>query len=364
MRVQTADTNKRKKSFLRFRKSLFANSNFIDNDFFMIKKLFDGSAVFLRENEAIGLYVEDDESGILCEGIIAYSKKLPEYVMLCFFQSLPGKIEAVRLLVDSVSQYGRSKNCKKIAVGINGHLNYGLGLLSSDYESTNSFSSPANSQFVNDCFRELCFDEVLLNTYVIDTVDDRLDRYQKLHRRISARYTFRTFNRKDFDGDVKLFTDLNNTIFVDHKFYYPRTYEEDYEMIKELFLFVKEDSLYFIYDRDKPIGFFLWYPDFNELAHPGDRFGAGQYIRSVFHKKYRTAKFIAFGLLEEYRKKGIPISIACIFQENFLRYGVTRIESSWILADNADSNNVAGTICDRTYKKYTVYEKDLYAADT
>lgn len=360
MKIRIADTGKLKKRFLNFRKSILKSSNFVDNDYFMVKKILDKNTVFFQSCEAFGVFVEDDASNIKCEGIIAYSDRLPEYIQLCFFQTLDGETEAVKCLTDYVEEYGVKKSCTKLSVGLNGHLNYGLGLLSSDYDSKNSFSSPANLQFTNDCFKELGFDEILLNSYLIEKFDNRLDKYRKIHDRLMKKYTFRSFNKKNFDNDSELFTDLNNEIFTDHKFYYKRTYEEDKEMLKELFLFMKEDSVFYIYDIEKPVGFFMWYPDFNELAKEGDIFGAKHYIKSLFKKKYKTGKFMAFGLLPEYRNKGLPISIAFYIKDLYEKHGIYRLESSWILADNSASNNVADTICDRLYKKYTVFEKELY----
>ena len=131
-------------------------------------------------------------------------------------------------------------------------------------------------------------------------------------------------------------------------------------MLRELFLFMKEDSLIFAFDGEKPIGFIMWYPDYNELSKGGAAFGAAEFLRyHLLRPRFRRAKVMEYGIIEEYRKIGLPIAllhqVLCCVQ----RYDIHAALTSWVLAENEDSNSVCRAVCDEEYIKYVVYEKEI-----
>lgn len=363
MKVVEVKTKKEKKKFLEFRTQIYKeNPMFIDNDLFVLKELFFGKSSFTENKEIIPLYIEDKRGNIVCEAIAIYTKELSEYISLSYFQSKKGQEKAVKELISKVNDLGKKFNCKKIVIGLCGHVNYGLGLLDSHFNTKNSFSSSSNPDYYNDYFRNLKCSEIKLNTYKLHNIDNRLDRYKSIIRKLESNYEFRFFNKKEFDYYSKIYTDLNNECFVKHRYYYKRTYKEDKEMLKELFMFMKEDSLIFAFKDNIPVGFIMWYPDFNYLAKNGEAFGPIHYIRNIFNnKKIKTAKVMEYGIKEEYRKVGLPIALLNeIFKTLKKNYkNITSAETSWILEENKDSNSVCKTICDELYKRYVVYEKKV-----
>ncbi len=362
MKVVLVQNRKGQAAFLKFRKSIYKNQGiYIDNYYFMIKQAFRKKTSFIKDKEIYPLNVVSDDHQILCQGIIVYARDLPDYIQVSFFESLPGQQKAVSLLMEEAERIGRHFKCRKVVVGLNGHINYGLGLLKSHYDHVNSFSSSGNPKYYNHYFQRLGYSEVKLNTYLIHTIDNRLDKYKAIIDKINHSYTFKTFDRKKIDYYSKIYTDLNNQIFCDHKYYYKRTYTEDREMLKELFLFMKEDSLIFAFKNNVPIGFIMWYPDFNELAKKGDIFGVKHYIKNIWlNKKIKTAKIMEFGVLEEYRKVGLPLGLIDQVFNSIKNYHISRVETSWILDENTDSNSICSAICDKEYKEYVVYEKSIW----
>lgn len=360
MKAVEVNNRKTQKKFLDFRKKIYKNNPvFVDNNLFMIKELFAGKTSF-TDNKEIFVYNIEENNVVLCQGMIVYTGMLPEYVQLCFFESEPDAYEAVKLLVDKAVEIGTVYGCEKLVIGLNGHVNYGLGFLNSDYDEKNSFSSSVNPEYYNTYFRQMNCDEINLNTYKIDVIDNRLDRYQAIINKINRNYTFKYFDKKQFDYYSRIYTDLNNICFAKHRYYYRRNYAEDKEMLKELFLFMKEDSLIFAFDDDKPVGFIMWYPDFNELAKQGEAFGAKHFIKNIFlNKKIKTAKIMEFGILEEYRSVGLPIALIHQIFLSLPKYNITKVDTSWILEENKDSNSVCRAICDDTHKRFVVYEKRI-----
>ncbi len=360
MKLTIADHKKEENQFLKFRKSLYKNGKaYIDNNYFMIREVFRKQTSFINGKDIYPVNVRRD-GRIVSQGIIVYSKDLPDYIQLCFFESLPDQQDAVKLLVNQAVEIGKNKGCKKIVIGLNGHVNYGLGLLNSHYDTVNSFSSTANPRYYHDYFRSMDFSAIKMNTYIIHKIDNRLDNYQKLIEKLNRTYTFRTFNKKSFVHDAKIYTDLNNRTFINHRYYYRRTYREDIEMLKELFLFMKEDSLIFAFQGEKPVGFIMWYPDFNELGKKGDIFGAKHFVKNIFFsRRIKTAKIMEYGILDENRRSGLALGLVNQIFVNLKHYHITRAETSWILDENKDSNSVCQAICDSGYKDYISYEKDI-----
>lgn len=360
MKIVTADQKKDEKEFLKFRKTIYQqNKAYIDNSYFMIREVFRKQTSFIDGKEIYPMNVVRDGRTV-CQGIAVYAKDLPEYIQLCFFESLPGQQDAVKMLVDKTIEIGKKNQCRKIVVGLNGHVNYGLGFLSSHYDTVNSFSATANPLYYHEYFKGMAFSEIKMNTYVIHKIDSRLENFRKLLDKLDRAYTFRSFDKKRFAADAKIYTDLNNKTFAGHRYYYRRTYREDIEMLKELFLFMKEDSLIFAFEGETPVGFIMWYPDFNELGKQGDIFGAKHFFKNIFFGSWiQTAKIMEYGILDENRRSGLALGLINQIFQNLKRYRITRAETSWILDENKDSNSFCQAVCDSRYKDYVTYEKDI-----
>lgn len=361
MEIVEVVTKKQEKKFLDFRKRIYKeNAIFVDNNLVMLKQVFSKNTCFIKDKIINVLNVEENGE-ILCQGIVLYAKDLPEYIQLCFFESKKGQDEAVKLLLKRAEEIGKAHDCKRMVIGLNGHVNYGLGFLASHYDTKNSFSASGNPGYYNEYFAGDEFEKIYLNSYQLDSIYDRTPKYDKVLEKLEKKFTFKNFDKNNFDYYAKIYTDLNNAAFKNHKYYYERNYEEDKEMLKELFLFMNGDSLIFAFDGDKPVAFVMWYPNYNELAKSGDYFGAKHFIKNkLFGNKIVNSKIMEYGVLEEYRRAGIPLSLIKHCMDNMMNYkNLKGIESSWILEDNKDSNIVCQSLCDRLYKRYVVYEKEI-----
>ena len=66
-----------------------------------------------------------------------------------------------------------------------------------------------------------------------------------------------------------------------------------------------------------------------------------------------------YAVLDEYKGVGLPLVLIAEVFETLKKYGVSQVESSWILADNEDSNSFCKAFCDELYKEYVVFEKEI-----
>lgn len=360
MKIIEVKSKKEQKKFIDFRKKVYKlNPLYVDNNLFMIKEVFAKKTSFINNKKIFVINIEDAEQ-VVCQGIIVYASDLKEYIQLCFFECLPNQEKAVKMLVDKAIEIGKNFRCERLVIGLNGHVNYGLGFLNSHFNTKNSFSASVNPEYYNQYFKNLKCEEINLNTYKISTIDNRISRYKGIINKLNKTYTFKFFDKKHFDYYAKIYTDLNNASFNKHRYYYKRNYKEDKEMLKELFLFIKEESLIFAFDGEKPVGFIMWYPDFNELVKQGDYFGAKHYLKNLFfNKQIKKIKVMEYDILEEYRKVGLPIGLLNKIFDVIKDKKFTNLETSWILEENRDSNSVCEAVCDEIYKRYVVYEKRI-----
>lgn len=362
MKIVEAVGKEKQKAFLAFRRKLYENKPCVDNSYFMIKEVFAGKMAFLRNVKCWPMMVMLENKEVVCEGILFYTPKLPEYMQIAFFESLGGSAEAVNLLFSEAERRGRKLGAKKLVAGLYGHVNYGLGFLSSHFDERNSFSSPYNPSYYDEIFRNGGFETIGLNTYIIPKIDDRLEKYRAKFTRMEKEFTYCTFQKRRFKYWSKIYTDLNNECFKNHRYYYPREYDEDREMLKELFSFMKEDSVIFAFHNGEPAGFVMWYPDFNELAKPGEIFGAKHFFRK-FGRTFKTGKLMEFGVCDAYKRTGLVLGLVDQAVTAMKKSGCITLESSWVLAENKASNNVCSGMCDSLYKEYSVYEKDIPERD-
>lgn len=353
-------TKKQKQEFIQFRKEIYNNNpSFVDNNLFMVKQLFSFKTCFLDNKEVIPIYIEDNNE-IKCECFAIYAKELPEYIQLCFFESKKDVSNAVRMLVDKVIKIGKKYGCTKLVIGLNGHVNYGLGLLYSHFHIKNSFGASINPNYYIDYFKELNCDEIFLNTYVWNSMESKINKFSAVINKINSAYSFKFLEKGKLDYYAKIYTDLNNECFQNHRYWYKRSYKEDVEMLKEMLLFMKPESLIFAFKDNKAVAFILWYPDYNELVAPKEEFGVITYFKNLlFNSKIKKAKIVEIGILEEYRKSGLALGLINQVYLQLKKCGIKKGESSWILEENVDSNSICKAICDDSYKRYVVYEKDI-----
>ena len=87
MKAEIVRDKKGRRDFLRFRKELYRRDGlYVDNNYFMLKEIFSGKLHFTENMEIYPINIIDGGKTV-CQGVAAYTKELPEYIQLCFFES-------------------------------------------------------------------------------------------------------------------------------------------------------------------------------------------------------------------------------------------------------------------------------------
>jgi len=300
-----------------------------------------------------------DHGKVVAACTFAIVDRMKDTLQVTFFEALANQEKAVEKIMDYGKKLAQEYGITKILIGLNFHVNYGLGLLADHYDSVQGFGSSYNPPYYIEYFKKYASEEINLANYMgnMDKFDFNLDR--RLQRRLMAKYTVRKANFKDIKKDVEIYTSLNNKAFSHHRFYYERRLEEDIELFKEFRLLLKEENLLFLEYEGNPIGFLLWYPDFNELIKAGETIGIKTVIKNkLFSQKIKRYKIVELGVLPEYQKKGAVMALFYKCRE-LVKDRYEFCESGWILEGNEASRGFGSRWVGDEYKHFKVFQVNL-----
>ncbi len=348
-----------KKSFLNFYKSQYLN-NPLKRDSLsgMLKGLLYGKSELCRSVELEPLMVvENNKIIMIC--MLAFAQRMPEYVQIGFFEAAESNPEAFRMILRRAEKFAQNKGADKITASLNIHVNYGLGFLASSYDKIQSFGMAHNPEFYHDFFEDTGFKAIDMVSYKKDMRAIKQLLPIEISIRLKERYAVREADFSDFKSDCAVYTEINNRAFNEHLFYYTRKEEEDYELLRDMKHLMKSENLLFVEKAGMPVGFMLWYPDFNQIMSPSETVGIKTVIKNkLYGKNIDTFKIVEMGIVPEERNKG---AILALFDYCFecIKDKYSFMESGWILSDNFKSRNFGIKWADCESKTYKAYIKDL-----
>jgi ribosomal protein S18 acetylase RimI-like enzyme len=347
------------KNYIRFCKDIYSDDeNFKDSLTGILEMVLYNKGEFCKTAEITPLIiVEGDKILAACTFIAA--KKLSDTLQIAFFEARKNCQEAVDLIIDAAKEKCKAAGLKKITIGLNGHVNYGLGLLDSDFGKAACFGSSYNPPYYTDYFSRYGGKEYILTSYLTDMDRYNLEGSQRILDRISRNFTFRIADFRHLKREVQIYTDLNNRCFEGHPFYFERTFEEDYELLSQFKPFINGENLLLAERKGKPVGFMLWYPDFNQLIPTGGRIGLGTYIKNKLAGwKIDRFKIVEIGIVPEYQNSGVVLGLFNKCME-LTKHRYKWCEAGWILDTNNRSKGFGVRWADKEYKRYKAYEIEV-----
>lgn len=346
------------KEYMNFSKSIYKNdNNFKDNKSGTIEIVCDANRPFFSRSKVEIIAVKENEK-IFCSCVLIIHKNAPKMLCVGFFESLPNCQKAVELLINYATNFGKQNRCKKLVIALDGHINISVAFTSG--EGIPAFGESYCPQYYHDYFAN--FDKVKFTSFYddIDLVKSRiandLPKLDKIKTGITLEYADFA---SGFTDTMKRYTDLNNEIFVDHKYYFHREYDEDYDLFKDMKPLLKNENLIFARCDNKDIGFILWYPDYNELVKVSKGASIITFIKyKIFNQNPKTSKVVEIGVSERYRQFG---TVLLLLNEALQWAGknTRKILSSWILDENIKSKLITQRYTQKYYKDYFTYEKEL-----
>ena len=357
MELITVGKDKRK-VFLEFYKKQYLNNDLKrDTLSGMLKSLLYGRSELCSSIDIEPVMVVDNNE-IIMISVLAHAQRMPEYLQICFFESEKYNMDAFKLILDRAKDMAKEKKADRLTGSLNIHVNYGLGFLASDFDKKQSFGASYNYEFYNDYFEKSGFETIHMVSYKKDMVNSPDLINNDIRERLNKVYSVRKVDFNNYKSEIEIYTEINNNAFSNHLFYYTRKTEEDYELFKDLKYLMKEENLLFVEKAGVPVGFMLWYPDFNEIIEKNETVGIKTVLKNkLFSHRIKTFKIVEMGVIPEEKNRG---AILALFDYCFkcTKGKYDTMESSWILKDNFKSKSFGMKWADKESKHYKAYVKE------
>jgi len=327
----------------------------------IVRWLVEGRSRFCR-HATITPFLLKRHGAVVGRFALIHDHRLPDHVQVAFFETLPG----LRGVTEAISREAREAHpaCGKIVFGLNGHLNYGCGYLASRFDAVPVVGLPYTPPYYLDYFRGLARREMVSYRFPNEPFS-RLRRVMGDRVRRGGLRT-RLLDMHHLARDVEIYTHLNNRCFRDHPYWSDRTGEEDQELFHAYRRFLRNENLIFVERDGEPVGFLLWYPDFNELVGPRAGLGRLAALRYRLRNPIRTVRLAEIAVLPECRSglavAALKMHLAAILEAT----GYRTTEGGFIFMENAPcmrsttaylrrATGVAAT----PYRRYCVFEAAL-----
>jgi GNAT superfamily N-acetyltransferase len=185
----------------------------------------------------------------------------------------------------------------------------------------------------------------------------------RFHRRCPA--TIRPANLRNIRDESRRLRKIYNQAWEKNWGFVPFTEAEIEFMTKELKPLLVPEFAWIAEIGNEPVGFTLCLPNINvalrQLNGRLTRFGLPiGLIKLLFHKRrIRTARLIALGVVEKYRRAGIAeMLVLRVMEETMVKRGITG-ELSMTLEDNFMINRFLEAIGAQRYKTYRIFKRTL-----
>ncbi len=277
--------------------------------------------------------------------------------------------EAAKALLDAAEEAVRKHlpTCDRLRGPVNPSMNDEVGFLLAD----ESEAGPAvlmmtyNPAYYVELSEKAGFAKAKDLVALIAPIDDRsfrrLGRITDAVRRRNPELTFRTIRMDRFAEELEKVKTVYNAAWENNWGFVPMTSEEIDAMAKKLKDLLDPTIVWFAEEGDKPVAFMLGMPDFNQvLIGMGGRLLPFGWLKFLLgKKKVDRVRLMAFGVLPEYRRKGLDA--VCYFEgyRAAMAKGYRTVEFSWILEDNLDLLKPIEVFEGRLYRRYRVVERTV-----
>ncbi len=303
MHIVPVETDKQKKEYIDFVYTIYnGNRNFKDTLVGLVRDFLNKRDEFQKRCVTWPVKVASD-GRTLCQCILIHAPGTT-FMQMGFFESLPDQEEAVSLLLGYAAEKARFMHMQKIVIGLNGHLQYGLGFLLDSYDTPISFDSAYTQNYYIDYFSRIPAVRKTLSTYAFDTktADYRTDRA----RRISGFFSVRIMDKRRFKRDMLILGSLCNRTLGSTYLYSEKSPMSFYQIMNKMKILLEPENVLFLTKDRLEVGFLFWHPDYNEVVPGGKRNSMlAVTVNCLFGKRrIRGCKINALGILPEHRRSG------------------------------------------------------------
>ncbi len=347
MRVTEVTTREHRKEFIDFPKRLYkGDPNWVCPLDSEVESVFDPARNAAFRHGVATRWILTDSGGKTIGRVAAFideirSKANRQPTGGFGFYEVIESHEAAFMLFDTARQWLTERGMK----AMDGPINFGendnyWGLLVDGFTQP-GFGMPYNKKYYRQYFEDYGF-RVYFEQYSyhkdVAAVEVFPERFMKIAEWISKRpgYTFRHFEYKSKDKIIADMVEIYNATWS--------VFKEDFTPLDPAMLnttlsqakaFLDPDLIWFAYHNDKPVAFFVIFPDLNQIIkHFNGRLNPWNMIRFIWYKythEMTRARALVAGVHPSYQNSGIE---SAIFLELFRVFRRKRfykeLELSWV----------------------------------
>ncbi|MCI9031854.1 MAG: hypothetical protein HFK09_04960 [Clostridia bacterium] len=276
-----------------------------------------------------------------------------DYAQIAFFDAQ--NKESAKCLIEKAKAITRKKGLGRIVAGLNGHLSYGVGILTSA-KSKNTFDS---------CYNKLGYSEYFKDFDIVRTLSAYRCEVKEARRRLdevrfdTSGYAVRTADFSKFYDECETMRRICDGTIGETYLYEPTECGHFYELLKDMKILLSGKNLLFLTYGGKDVGFLFWHPDYNGAIKAGKPYSAFSFALSYALRRSRadTVKLNSIGVESEHRGLG-TLALLRAFEKS-IGDRFEYIETNFVWDDNKKSALLNRKLLGEVCRTFAVYEEIL-----
>jgi len=327
-----------------------------------IEKLLLNSDCAFTKHSTIKKFVVCDGNNLVARFALIHDHRLTDYIQVSFFEAQKDLGDLFTLIKKEIKIH--FPHCNKVVVGLNGHLNYGAGILLNRFDEVPIFGLPYNPDYYAGYFKDLQRHNMYTFRFNMETYNAWAFIYE-VPKTLDG-LTVRFMEKGNIKDESALYTMLNNKAFQQHPYWANRDDEEDLELFKPFRFLLDNENLIFAEVNGKPVGFYLWYPDYNQLVSSQRDLNVFDVIKYRLKSSIDTFRFTEIGIVPQYLRS--PVALALIIKplNTLFERGYKYCEGGYIFEENHASIAFVKRLLQRShgvkpdyYRHYATFETTL-----
>lgn len=369
MHIIEVKTDKEKRQFLDVVKIIYKNDDsYIRPLDIMIEEVFDPAVNdFFQHGEATRFLLLNDEHTPIGR-IAAFINEKKAYGFqqptggMGFFECINDEKAAFKLF-DAAKEWLSKRGME----AMDGPINFGendnfWGLLVEGFAPP-SFGMQYNPPYYKDFFEAYGFENYFEQvTNLLDLKKPFPERFWKIAGWIGKKpgYHFRHFTWKDSEKFIQDFIEIYNDAWQFHENFTPMKADTLRKALNETKAFMDEELIWFAYYEDTPIGFFVQFPDVNQiLKHFNGKMNFINKLRFIYlkwRKVMTRTRVVIMGIRPRWQRNGIESGIFWHLRKVVdKKPWIKEMELSWVGDFNPKMRALHESVGAEFFKKHITY---------
>ena len=274
-------------------------------------------------------------------------------------------VDVASALFQAAQNWQRDRARTEIMGPIDYSTNYVCGLLIDGFEHSPTLLTAHNPPYYARLI-EACGFAKIKDWYAwwFSEFPEPAERLRKIAAARAGRQKvrIREVNLRDIRGEAERLRTIYNQAWEKNWGFVPFTEAEFDHMAREMKPLIEPEGLLIAETDIEPVAFIIAVPDINVALKKinGRLFPFGLIKLLYYKRKIRTARLVALGVIEKYRRTGIAEALVLKIMDEAIKRGFTG-ELSMTLEDNVMVNRFIEAVGARKYKTYRIYEKSIDA---